>query len=93
MVLSYATVYTARADIVSGLKSLADEYKNQTATESEVKEMLTTWKKNCPNLFLDIENNHDYDLVPRVQKLIGAKRTLIIQTLLNEMSEAQSFNK
>lgn len=93
MVLSYATVYTARADIVAGLKSLADEYKNQTATESEVKEMLTTWKKNCPNLFLDIENNHDYDLVPRVQKLIGAKRTLIIQTLLNEMSEAQAFNK
>lgn len=90
MVMKYASVYTARADIVSALKTLADEYKNQTATETEIKEVLSQWKRNCPNLFLDIEGGHDYELVARVQKLIGARRTLIIQTLLNEMKAEQA---
>lgn len=87
MVFNYASVYTARTEIVLGLKNLADEYKNSTATEAEVIETLAMWKKNCPNLFLDIEGGHEYELIPRVKKLIGAKRTVIIQTLLNNMSE------
>ena len=87
MVFNYASVYTARTDIVSGLKSLADEYKSGTAMEAEVAETLATWKKNCPNLFLDIEGGREYELIPRVKKLIGAKRTVIIQTVLNNMSE------
>lgn len=89
MVLPYASVYTARADIVSGLKNLADEHKNKTATEAEIKEVLALWKKNCPNLFLDVGSSKDYELVPRVKKLIGAKRTLVIQTLLNELKTEQ----
>ena len=48
--------------------------------------MLALWKKNCPNLFLDIEGGKDNELVPRVKKLIGAKRTLILQTMLNELA-------
>lgn len=89
MVFSYASVYTTRNDIVSGLKNLADENKNSTATEAEIKEVLASWKKNCPNLFLDIAGGKEFELVPRVKTLIGAKRSLVIQTLLNEMRDAQ----
>jgi len=89
MVFSYASVYTARADIVTGLKNLADEHKNATATEAEIKDVLALWKKNCPNLFLDVAGGKDYELVPRVQKLIGARRTTVIQTMLNEMKASQ----
>lgn len=89
MVFSYASVYTARADIVTGLKNLADEHKNATATEAEIKDVLALWKKNCPNLFLDVAGGKEFELVPRVKTLIGAKRSLVIQTLLNEMRDAQ----
>lgn len=89
MVFSYASVYTTRNDIVSGLKNLSDENKNGTATEAEIKEVLASWKKNCPNLFLDIAGGKEFELVPRVKTLIGAKRSLVIQTLLNEMRDAQ----
>lgn len=90
MVFSYSSVFIARADIVSALKTLADEHKNKTASEDEIKETLTLWKKNCAGLFLDVEHGNDYELVPRVKKLIGAKRTMIIQTMLNEMEAAQA---
>lgn len=89
MVFSYASVYTTRNDIVTGLKNLANENKNGTGTEAEIKEVLASWKKNCPNLFLNVAEGKEFELVPRVKTLIGAKRTLIIQTLLNEMRDAQ----
>ena len=46
-------------------------------------EVLSLWKKNCPNLLLDIEGHRPNELAPRVKKLIGAKRSVVIQTLLD----------
>lgn len=83
MVISYPSVYMTRGELVAGLKQLTDEYKLKIATEDEIREVLSLWKKNCPNLLLDIEGQNPNELAPRIKKLIGAKRSVIIQTLLD----------
>lgn len=89
MVISYPSVFMTRGELVSGIKQLTDEYKLKTATEEEIKEVLSLWKKNCPNLLLDIEGEHPSELAPRVKKLIGAKRSVVIQTMLDSLQEEQ----
>ncbi len=86
MVISYPSVYMTRGELVTGLKQLTDEYKLKSATEDEIRDVLSTWKKNCPNLLLDIEGNNPNELAPRVKKLIGAKRSVVIQTMLDTLS-------
>lgn len=83
MFASYPAVYMTRGDLVAGLKQLTDEYKLKSATEDEIREVLSLWKKNCPNLLLDIEGQNPNELAPRIKKLIGAKRSVVIQTLLD----------
>ena len=53
MFVSYPAVYMTRGELVAGLKQLTDEYKLKSATEDEIREVLSLWKKNCPNLLLD----------------------------------------
>ena len=76
MFVSYPAVYMTRGELVAGLKL-------KSATEDEIREVLSLWKKNCPNLLLDIEGHRPNELAPRVKKLIGAKRSVVIQTLLD----------
>lgn len=87
MVKTYPSVYTTRGELVTGLKQLTDEYKLMSATEADIRDVLTLWRKNCPNLLLDIEGGKPDELAPRVKKLIGAKRSVMIQTMLDSLPE------
>ena len=47
MFVSYPAVYMTRGELVAGLKQLTDEYKLKSATEDEIREVLSLWKKMC----------------------------------------------
>lgn len=81
----YTQIHLTRQTLVQDLKHLVDEYVRKTATEDDVKQMLAIWRKNCPKLIFKTEDS--LELAPRVVTLIGAKRSVVAQSVANTLDK------
>jgi len=81
----YARIHTTRQSLVMELKLLIDEYIKKDVTEEEVMSVLSDWKENSAKLLLD--ESSPTTLAKRTGTLIGARRSAVVQTILNAMKK------
>ena len=87
MLFTYPLVHITRSSLVANMKKLGDEYLNGTATDQEVAGILTNWKNTSPNLMFDVKGDNNDKLSPQITKQIGARRTKLFQTMLDNLHE------
>ena len=81
MLFTYPLVHITRSSLVANMKKLGDEYLNGTAG------ILTNWKNTSPNLMFDVKGDNKDKLAPQITKQIGARRTKLFQTMLDNLQE------
>jgi len=76
----YLLYHINRSSLSRDIVTLVDSYTKKEISEDMLQKYVRSWSENCPNLIFD-DGNHDA-ISPKLVRLIGKKRSLIILTVL-----------
>ena len=81
---NYLLYHTSRSALAKDIISLVSNYNAKEASEQELQETVRAWSEKCPNLLFDTENAESQVISPKLRKLIGKKRSVIIFKALED---------
>ena len=91
MSIQYNRIPTSAKKLCDEMGRLVDLYSNTSITEDELQDALKTWASNVPHLLFGQSSGtpegDQKKVCPRVEKYVGKRRAMIVNTLLKKLSE------
>ena len=76
--------HTSRSALAQDITTLVTKYISKDISEQELQEIVHSWSEKCPNLLFDTEKGEMQTISPKLQRLIGKKRALLIFRALED---------
>lgn len=81
---NFLLYHTSRSALAQDIITLVTQYNAKVVSEQELQDTVHSWSEKCPNLLFDTDKGDLQSISPKLQRLIGKKRSLVIFKALED---------